>query len=52
MGKADLATGNLDGAKEHFEDVIAEGNTLYMVNEARQLLADMVPAELPASAED
>ena len=52
MGKADLATGNLDGAKEHFEDVIAEGNTLYMANGARQLLADMVPAELPASAED
>lgn len=37
-GKADLATGDPAGAREHLEDVVAEGGTLYMVTEAEKLL--------------
>lgn len=47
MGKADLATGNRDGAREHLEDVASEGGTLWAASEARRLLGELVPAPLP-----
>lgn len=46
-GKADLATGNNDGAREHLEDVAAEGGTLWAASEARRLLEELAPAPLP-----
>lgn len=47
MGKADLDTGNHDGAREHLEDVAAEGGTLWLVSEARWLLEELAPTRLP-----
>lgn len=48
-GKADLATGNQDGAREHLEDVAAEGGTLWAASEARRLLEELAPATLAES---
>ena len=49
MGKADLSSGDLDGAREHLEDVAAEGGTLWAASEARRLLGKLAPAPLPES---
>lgn len=51
MGKADLSTGDREGAREHLEDVAAEGGTLWMASEARRLLENLAPAQLSEAPE-
>lgn len=47
MGMADLATGKTKSARKHFSKVVSNGNTLSMVTEARRLMDELQPSELP-----